>query len=72
LSAAPPSGWQAALAIGSVRDAFRPDAEGRPVPAALVDVVLTCSANALDAGPAQRLLLRIRDLLEAPLLLLAS
>jgi hypothetical protein len=55
-----------------VRDAFRPDAEGRPVPAALVDVVLTCSANALDAGPAQRLLLRIRDLLEAPLLLLAS
>jgi pyruvate dehydrogenase E2 component (dihydrolipoyllysine-residue acetyltransferase) len=72
LSAAPPAGWKASLGIGWVRDAFRPDAEGRPVHAALVDVVLTFSAADIDAGAAQRLLLRIRDLLEAPLLLLAS
>ena len=68
----PPRGWQASLNIGSVRDAFRPDADGRPIPAALVDVVLTCRAADLDPGSAQRLLCRIRDLLEAPLLLLAS
>ncbi len=68
----PPHGWLASLNIGSVRDAFRPDADGRPVPAALVDVVLTCRAADLDPGSAQRLMRRIRDLLEAPLLLLAS
>jgi pyruvate dehydrogenase E2 component (dihydrolipoamide acetyltransferase) len=68
----PPRGWPASLNIGSVREAFRPDADGRPVPAALVDVVLTCRAADLDPGSAQRLLRRIRDLLESPLLLLAS
>ncbi len=68
----PPRGWLASLNIGSVRESFRPDAEGRPVPAALVDIVLTCRAEDLDPASAQRLLRRIRDLLETPLLLLAS
>ena len=71
-AADPPNGWSASLVIGSVRDAFRPDADGRPVRAALVDIVLTCRAAALDPMSAQRLLRRIRALLETPLLLLAS
>ena len=68
----PPRGWSASLNVGSVREAFRPDADGRPVPAALVDMVLTCRAADLDSAAAQRLLRRIRGLLETPLLLLAS
>jgi pyruvate dehydrogenase E2 component (dihydrolipoamide acetyltransferase) len=71
-SAEPPDGWSAALHVGAPRHTFRPDAEGRPVRAALINVVLTCRAAELDAITAQRLLQRIRDLLETPLLLLAS
>jgi pyruvate dehydrogenase E2 component (dihydrolipoamide acetyltransferase) len=71
-SADPPLGWSAALHIGAPRDTFRPDAEGKPVRAALINVVLTFRAAELDATAAQRLLQRIRDLLETPLLLLAS
>ena len=71
-SAEPPDGWSAALCVGAPRDTFRPDAEGRPVRAALINVVLTFRAAELDATSAQRLLQRIRDLLETPLLLLAS
>jgi pyruvate dehydrogenase E2 component (dihydrolipoamide acetyltransferase) len=71
-SADPPHGWSAALYVGAPRDTLRPDAEGRPVRAALINVVLTCRAAELDATSAQRLLRRIRDLLETPLLLLAS
>jgi pyruvate dehydrogenase E2 component (dihydrolipoamide acetyltransferase) len=72
LAADPPNGWSASLTIGSARDAFRPDANGRPVRAALVDIVLTCRTAALDPVSAQHLLRRIRTLLETPLLLLAS
>jgi pyruvate dehydrogenase E2 component (dihydrolipoamide acetyltransferase) len=72
LAADPPNGWSASLTIGSVRDAFRPDADGRPVRAALANIVLTCRAAALDPVSAQHLLRRIRVLLETPLLLLAS
>jgi pyruvate dehydrogenase E2 component (dihydrolipoamide acetyltransferase) len=71
-SAEPPEGWSAALCVGAPRDTFRPDAEGGPVRAALINVVLTFRAAELDATSAQRLLQRIRDLLETPLLLLAS
>jgi pyruvate dehydrogenase E2 component (dihydrolipoamide acetyltransferase) len=71
-SAEPPDGWSAALRVGAPRDTFRPDAEGGPVRAALINVVLTFRAAELDATSAQRLLQRIRDLLETPLLLLAS
>jgi len=71
-AADPPGGWSASLNVGSVRDAFRPDAEGRPVRAALVQIVLTCRAADLDPVSAQRLLRRTRELLETPLLLLAS
>jgi pyruvate dehydrogenase E2 component (dihydrolipoamide acetyltransferase) len=71
-SADPPDGWSAALHVGAPRDTFRADAEGGPVRAALINVVLTFRAAELDANSAQRLLQRIRDLLETPLLLLAS
>jgi pyruvate dehydrogenase E2 component (dihydrolipoamide acetyltransferase) len=71
-AADPPDGWSASLTIGSPRDGFRPDDQGRPVRAALVHLVLTWRAAELDAMPAQRLLRRIRELIEAPLLLLAS
>jgi pyruvate dehydrogenase E2 component (dihydrolipoamide acetyltransferase) len=71
-AADPPINWSASLNVGSVRDAFRPDAHDQPVRAALVDVVLTCRAAELDATSTQRLLRRIRELLETPLLLLAS
>ena len=63
---------ETALHVGTPRDTFRPDAEGGPVRAALINVVLTFRAAELDATAAQRLLQRIRDLLETPLLLLAS
>jgi len=72
LSADPPSGWAASLTIGAAREAFRPDAEGRAVRAALVTIVLTARPSALDPQSGQRLLREIRRLLEAPLLLLAS
>jgi hypothetical protein len=71
-AADPPNGWSASLNVGSMRDGFRPDAGGQPVRAAFVDVVLTCRAAEFDAMSAQRLLRRIRELLETPLLLLAS
>ena len=71
-SAEPPAGWSAALAIGTVREAFRPDPESRAVRAALVTIVLTARASALGPQQGQRLLRQIRHLLEAPLLLLAS
>jgi pyruvate dehydrogenase E2 component (dihydrolipoamide acetyltransferase) len=72
LSADPPAGWTAALAIGAVREAFRPDSEGRAVRAALLTIVLTARASALDPQQGQRLLRGLRYLLEAPLVLLAS
>jgi pyruvate dehydrogenase E2 component (dihydrolipoamide acetyltransferase) len=71
-SADPPAGWAAALAIGAVREAFRPDREGRAVRAALLTIVLTAHASALDPQQGQRLLRGFRHLLEAPLVLLAS
>jgi pyruvate dehydrogenase E2 component (dihydrolipoamide acetyltransferase) len=71
-SADPPDGGSAALHVGAPRDTFRADAEGGPVRAALINVVLMFRAAELDATSAQRVLKRIRDLLETPLLLLAS
>ncbi len=71
-SADPPAGWAAALAIGAVREGFRPDPEGRAVRAALVTIVLTARASAFEPQQGQRLLREVRHLLEAPLLLLAS
>jgi pyruvate dehydrogenase E2 component (dihydrolipoamide acetyltransferase) len=72
LSADPPDGWSASLSVGSVRREFRPDAEGRPIPAAAANLVLACRAGEFDSASAQSLLGRIRALLETPLLLLAS
>jgi len=68
----PPSNWAASLTIGAIREAFRPDAEGRAVRAALVTIVLTARASDLGPQQGQRLLRDLRRLLEAPLLLLAS
>jgi pyruvate dehydrogenase E2 component (dihydrolipoamide acetyltransferase) len=68
----PPSGWAASLTIGATREAFRPDAEGRAVGAALITMVLTARTSDLDPQQGQRLLSGLRHLLEAPLLLLAS
>jgi pyruvate dehydrogenase E2 component (dihydrolipoamide acetyltransferase) len=71
-SADPPSGWSASINIGSVRDEFRPDANGQPVRARIVSIVLTWRALEFDATSMQKLLSRIRGMLEAPLALLAS
>jgi pyruvate dehydrogenase E2 component (dihydrolipoamide acetyltransferase) len=71
-SADPPSGWSASIYIGSVRDEFRPDANGRPVRARIVSTVLTWRAREFDASSMQKLLSRVRGMLEAPLALLAS
>jgi len=72
LSADPPAGWAASLAVGAMREAFRPDADGRAARAALVTIVLTARASLLDPQQGQHLLRELRHLLEAPLLLLAS
>ncbi len=71
-SADPPAGWSASINVGSVRSEFRPDAEGQPVGARVATLVLACRAGEFDPTSAQRLLGRIRVLLEAPLVLLAS
>jgi pyruvate dehydrogenase E2 component (dihydrolipoamide acetyltransferase) len=68
----PPSGWSAFINIGSVRDEFRADANGRPIRAKVVSVVLTWRAGEFDTTLMQRLLCRVREMLEAPLVLLAS
>jgi pyruvate dehydrogenase E2 component (dihydrolipoyllysine-residue acetyltransferase) len=68
----PPSGWSASINIGSVRDEFRPDANGRPIRARVVCVLLTWRAGEFDAISMQRLLSRVREMLQAPLVLLAS
>ena len=71
-AADPPPGWSASLCFGTVRRQFRPDAEGRPAPAAAATLVLTGGISEFDAESAQSLLGRIGALLENPLLLLAS
>jgi len=68
----PPPGWSASIVVGTVRESFRPDADGLPVRAALADIVMTSRVAAIDCTSVQRLLCRMRDLLQAPLLLLAS
>jgi pyruvate dehydrogenase E2 component (dihydrolipoamide acetyltransferase) len=71
-SADPPAGWSASISVGSARNEFRPDPEGRPARAAVATLVLACQAGKFDPTSAQSLLGRIRALLETPLLLLAS
>lgn len=71
-SSAPPRGWSASINIGSVRQTFRPDNDGRPVRAAVATVVLAVRVGAFDPNATQELLCRMRALLESPLLLLAS
>jgi pyruvate dehydrogenase E2 component (dihydrolipoyllysine-residue acetyltransferase) len=72
-SADPPDGWSASISVGSVRSEFRPDPEGRPVPAAAVTLVLACrTTGEFDSLSAQSLLGRIRALLETPVLFLVS
>ncbi len=71
LSADPPNGWAASLTI-AMREAWKPDAEGRAVRTRYLTLVLTAQTSALDRHDGQRFLRALRGLLEAPLLLLAS
>ncbi len=71
-SADPPAGWSASIGVGSVRNEFRPDPEGRPVRAAAATLVLACREGKFDPTSAQSLLGRIRALLESPLRLLVG
>lgn len=68
----PPAGWSASISVGSVRSKFRPDPNGRPIPAATATLVLACRAGEFDPTSAQSLLGRIRALLETPFVLLAG
>jgi pyruvate dehydrogenase E2 component (dihydrolipoamide acetyltransferase) len=68
----PPSGWAASLVVGTVREGWKPDAEGRAAQAVQVTIVLTAQAFALDQQQGQRFLRELRRLLESPLLLLAT
>lgn len=72
VSAAPPSGWSAALAIGTARDTFRADSDGAPKRAAMINIVLNGRAGEINPAAGQRFLQHIRTLLESPLFLLAS
>jgi pyruvate dehydrogenase E2 component (dihydrolipoamide acetyltransferase) len=73
LSIEPPAEWSASISVGSMRSEFRPDPEGRPAPAAAVTLVLACrTTGEFDSASAQRLLVRIRALLETPVLFLAN
>ncbi len=72
VASSPPAGWDAALWIGSVRHGFRPDVDGGPRLAALVDIVLEARAPPADAAAVQDLLLGIRAALEQPLHLLVT
>jgi pyruvate dehydrogenase E2 component (dihydrolipoamide acetyltransferase) len=72
LSADPPTGWPAGLAVGTAREGWKPDAEGRATRSAQLTLVLTAQTSVLDPQQGQRFLRELRRLLEAPLLLLAS
>jgi len=58
------------LAIGSLRDGFRADAERRPVPCRQVGMVLTGDARVVDDATCIAVLSRIANYLEAPYRLL--
>lgn len=62
----------AILGVGSVRELFRPDAEGRPALRREMGLVLSCDHRILDGVAGLSLLNRIIDILQAPLRLLRT
>jgi pyruvate dehydrogenase E2 component (dihydrolipoamide acetyltransferase) len=62
----------AALGLGTIRSVFRPDANGKPVLAQELGLVLTCNSRVFDAESATAFLNAIKASLENPLRLLAS
>ena len=58
------------LGVGSVRDAFRADAQQQPVPYRQVGLVLTADTRVVDDTTCMALLARVGDYLEAPYRLL--
>jgi len=72
ISSEPPPGWAIFLGVGSVRPAFRLDRDGRAISAPTISLVTSCRTAELDPSQAQRLLSRIRDLLENPTSLLIN
>lgn len=54
------------LGVGSVRDVFRPDAQGRPVARREMGLVLACDHRMLSGAPALRFLSAVVRLLENP------
>jgi pyruvate dehydrogenase E2 component (dihydrolipoamide acetyltransferase) len=62
----------AILGVGSVRELFRPDADGRPSLKREMGLVLSCDHRILDGVAGLALLNRIIDILQAPLRLLRT
>lgn len=62
----------AILGVGSVRELFRPDAEGRPSLKREMGLVLSCDHRILDGVAGLALLNRIIEILQAPLRLLRT
>lgn len=67
----PPAGWAAYLAIGAMRQVFRPDHAGQPRACTETEITLAFRTSLLSIGEAKALLRRIRTLLENPVLLIA-
>ncbi len=65
-------GQAAILGVGSVRDVFRPNADGQPVLRREMGLVLACDHRVLDGVRAAALLNRITSYLETPLRLLRA
>lgn len=65
-----PPGWATAIGIGSVREVFRPGADGSPLLGHEMTLALSYAASELPHGEALDLLASIKALLEAPLSML--
>jgi pyruvate dehydrogenase E2 component (dihydrolipoamide acetyltransferase) len=62
-----PPGWSTAIGVGSVREVFRPGADGSPLLAHEMSLALSYAASELSHSAALDLLARIKALLEEPL-----
>jgi pyruvate dehydrogenase E2 component (dihydrolipoamide acetyltransferase) len=62
-----PPGWATAMGIGSVREVFRPGADGSPLFGHEMTLALSYAASELSHAAALDLLTRIKALLEEPL-----
>jgi pyruvate dehydrogenase E2 component (dihydrolipoamide acetyltransferase) len=62
-----PPGWATAMGVGSVREVFRPGADGSPLLGHEMTLALSYAASELSHAAALDLLARIKALLEEPL-----